>query len=157
MESADLSSDDITGRLSPARSSKLESPGSQREPTPGASLTPRPRAGLRRTPLRAGRSCNAGFKSPVQSLCSGQSPGYSQDSVQKEISELKKKEEALDAEIEELQAEGYSLAEVEEHISLLHQYNELKDAGQMLMGRLAVLRGVTTKDLYGEFGLEMED
>ncbi|XP_075434692.1 DNA repair protein SWI5 homolog [Ascaphus truei] len=74
-----------------------------------------------------------------------------------EVSDLKRKDAALDDEIAQLEAEGYSLEELEAHISLLHQYNELKDAGQMLLGRLAELRGVTTKDLYAEFGMELED
>lgn len=54
-------------------------------------------------------------------------------------------------------AEGYCVDELDEHIALLHEYNDLKDAGQLLMGRLAVLRGVTTKDLYKEFDLDVED
>jgi hypothetical protein len=41
----------------------------------------------------------------------------------------------------------------------LHEYNEIKDVGQALLGMLAQVRGqgATTKDLYGEFGLELDD
>ncbi|XP_068105902.1 DNA repair protein SWI5 homolog [Hyperolius riggenbachi] len=77
--------------------------------------------------------------------------------LEQDVARLKEKEASLDKEIAQLEAEGYSLAELEEHISLLHEYNELKDTGQMLLGRLAILRGVTTKDLYSEFGLDFED
>ncbi|XP_052524907.1 DNA repair protein SWI5 homolog, partial [Tympanuchus pallidicinctus] len=52
---------------------------------------------------------------------------------------------------------GYSVEELEKHISLLHEYNEIKDAGQMLLGKLAVIRGVTTKQLYPEYDLELSD
>lgn len=92
---------------------------------------------------------------------------------------------------------GYSLEELDKHISLLHEYNEIKDAGQMLLGKLgkegkavqdlfsqcvhtqkeaatmeaklvlqipmlflyflAVIRGVTTKQLYPEYDLELSD
>lgn len=52
---------------------------------------------------------------------------------------------------------GYSLEELEKHISLLHEYNDIKDAGQMLLGKLAVIRGVTTKQLYPEYDLELSD
>ena len=45
----------------------------------------------------------------------------------------------------------------EEYIKRLHQYNELKDTVQMLMGRLAVLENCTTKDLYPEFDLSPKD
>ncbi|XP_041429294.1 DNA repair protein SWI5 homolog [Xenopus laevis] len=103
------------------------------------------------------RNCNSGFKSPVQSPCSSQSSRGSEFSLQKEVSELKGKVAALDQEISQLESEGLSVAELEEHITLLHEYNELKDAGQMLLGRLAVLRGVTTKVLYAEFGMNLED
>ncbi|NWS94087.1 SWI5 protein, partial [Mionectes macconnelli] len=74
-----------------------------------------------------------------------------------EIEELKRKDLALDQEIAQLLSEGYSLEELEKHISLLHEYNEIKDAGQMLLGKLAVIRGVTTKQLYPEYDLELSD
>ena len=43
------------------------------------------------------------------------------------------------------------------HIKQLHSYNETKDLGQMLLGRLATLEGVTTKQLYEQYGLEVDD
>ncbi|XP_032304061.1 DNA repair protein SWI5 homolog [Coturnix japonica] len=56
-----------------------------------------------------------------------------------------------------LLSRGYNVEELEKHISLLHEYNEIKDAGQMLLGKLAVIRGVTTKQLYPEYDLELND
>ncbi|PRP74664.1 hypothetical protein PROFUN_13711 [Planoprotostelium fungivorum] len=43
------------------------------------------------------------------------------------------------------------------HLQMLHDYNDAKDAGQMLLGRLAVMEGLTTKDMYQQYGLELED
>lgn len=43
------------------------------------------------------------------------------------------------------------------HIDKLHQYNELKDCAQMVLGRIAVLEGVRTKDLYPRYNLDLED
>ncbi|XP_041429177.1 DNA repair protein SWI5 homolog [Xenopus laevis] len=145
-----------SGEQSPGAGGTLrEEPGADRHISPF--ITPRPRSSLRRTPLGMRRNCNSGFKSPVQSPCSSQSSRGSEFSLQKEVSELKGKVAALDQEISQLESEGVSVAELEEHITLLHEYNELKDAGQMLLGRLAVLRGVTTKELYAEFGMNLED
>ncbi|XP_009077540.1 PREDICTED: DNA repair protein SWI5 homolog, partial [Acanthisitta chloris] len=83
--------------------------------------------------------------------------GASEEALQCEIEELRRKDLALDREIAQLVSEGYSLEELEKHISLLHEYNEIKDAGQMLLGKLAVIRGVTTKQLYPEYDLELSD
>ena len=48
----------------------------------------------------------------------------------------------------------------EEHrryMESLHAYNEAKDVGQALLGKLAQLKGMTTKQLYPEFGLSLEE
>ncbi|KAM3825438.1 DNA repair protein SWI5 homolog [Vipera latastei] len=108
-----------------------------------------------RTPQAARRNCNASFKSPVLPPKSGQPAD--KDVLQHEVKELKHKGLALDQEIAQIKAEGYSLEELENHITLLHEYNEIKDTGQMLLGRLAAIRGVTTKDLYPEFDLDLND
>ncbi|NXF60210.1 SWI5 protein, partial [Ciccaba nigrolineata] len=83
--------------------------------------------------------------------------GANSEALKYEIEELKQKDLALDQEIAQLLSEGYSLEELEKHISLLHEYNDIKDAGQMLLGKLAVIRGVTTKQLYPEYDLELSD
>ncbi|KFQ00051.1 DNA repair protein SWI5, partial [Leptosomus discolor] len=83
--------------------------------------------------------------------------GANKEALRCEIEELKQKDLALDQEIAQLLSEGYSLEELEKHISLLHEYNDIKDAGQMLLGKLAVIRGVTTKQLYPEYDLELSD
>ncbi|XP_063172374.1 DNA repair protein SWI5 homolog [Candoia aspera] len=114
-----------------------------------------PKPLIRRTPQAARRSCNASFKSPVLPPRSHQAAD--KDVLQREIEEMKRKELALDQEIAQIKAEGYSLEELENHITLLHEYNEIKDTGQMLLGRLAAIRGVTTKELYPEFDLDLND
>ena len=42
-------------------------------------------------------------------------------------------------------------------IKILHEYNEIKDVAQQLMGTLNQMRGSLTKELYQEFGLELSD
>ncbi|XP_030317357.1 DNA repair protein SWI5 homolog [Calypte anna] len=122
--------------------------------SPARRLSGLPRIPPRRTPRRCGP---AGFKSPVPSPGSCQLTGTSEEALRYEIEELKQKDLALDKEIAQLLSDGYSLEELEKHISLLHVYNDIKDAGQMLLGKLAVIRGVTTKQLYPEYDLELSD
>ena len=43
------------------------------------------------------------------------------------------------------------------HIHLLHDYNQVKDLGQMLMGKYAEIKGTTTSQMYEEFGLDLQD
>ncbi|XP_043838368.1 DNA repair protein SWI5 homolog, partial [Dromiciops gliroides] len=113
--------------------------------------------GLRRARLGLPKRHSAAFRSPVLTPKSDQADDTSEDSLRLEIQELKQKRDALDQEISQLMAEGYVVSELEDHISLLHEYNDIKDVGQMLMGKLASIRGVTTKELYPEFDLDMND
>ena len=42
---------------------------------------------------------------------------------------------------------------VNNHIRLLHQYNEIRDVAQSLMGIIAEQRGVRVLDIYKDFGI----
>ena len=46
---------------------------------------------------------------------------------------------------------------VKRHIRLLHEYNEIKDIGQGLMGLIADARGVRQVDVQREFGVGGKD
>jgi len=41
------------------------------------------------------------------------------------------------------------------HIDRLHRYNDVKDLAQAIIGRIAVIEGVTTKELYPRFDLDL--
>ena len=45
----------------------------------------------------------------------------------------------------------------QEIINKLHDYNECKDLGQALMGIFAMQKGCTTRDLYEQFGINLDD
>ncbi|KAJ2085068.1 swi5-like zinc finger protein [Coemansia sp. S142-1] len=45
----------------------------------------------------------------------------------------------------------------DEHIDRLHRYNDIKDAGQMLFGKLAELKGKTVKEIYKDYNIDIED
>ncbi|XP_068012220.1 DNA repair protein SWI5 homolog isoform X1 [Melanerpes formicivorus] len=123
----------------------------------GPPRQPPPRALHGRTSGGGRQSGTVGFKFPIPSPRSCQPNGASEEALRCEIEELKQKDLALDQEITQLLSEGYNLEELEQRISLLHEYNDIKDAGQMLLGKLAVIRGVTTKELYPEYDLELSD
>ncbi|AWP15125.1 putative DNA repair protein SWI5 -like [Scophthalmus maximus] len=109
------------------------------------------KAALRRTPFSKFKRVHSNFKSPVQ-VTDGAKVSPAQ-----EVAELERRREQLDTEIAQLEAEGCRVEELEHHIDMLHEYNDIKDIGQSLLGRIAALRGTTTRDLYSHFGLELDD
>lgn len=46
---------------------------------------------------------------------------------------------------------------VKNHIKLLHDYNDIRDVGQGLVGMIADNRGVRIGELYDEFGVGLKD
>ncbi|XP_075885073.1 DNA repair protein SWI5 homolog isoform X2 [Nelusetta ayraudi] len=104
---------------------------------------------LRRTPFSRFRRVQSNFKSPVSESA--------KEGPAEELAELQRRSDQLDAEIAQLEAEGCRETELEHHIDMLHEYNDIKDIGQSLLGRIAALRGTTTRDLYSHFGLELDD
>ncbi|KAG7477308.1 hypothetical protein MATL_G00092970 [Megalops atlanticus] len=115
------------------------------------------RGALRRSPFSRSQKVYSSFKSPVQTLSTPTCPIVVQPSLEKEIEELKRKRKELDFEIAQFESNAMGIHELEQHIDLLHEYNDIKDMGQTLLGRLAVVRGMTTRDLYAHFGLELDD
>jgi len=45
----------------------------------------------------------------------------------------------------------------QEKIKLLHQYNEIKDFCQYLLGKLALMQETTVASLYPRFGLDFDN
>lgn len=41
----------------------------------------------------------------------------------------------------------------EKHLQLLHEYNDLKDATQTVLGALAQVKGLPVKDIYNMYNL----
>ncbi|KAJ5144196.1 uncharacterized protein N7515_002983 [Penicillium bovifimosum] len=88
------------------------------------------------------------------------------DLKDKRISALRASITNLEAKRSELEAELASIttklkddpnATVERHIRLLHDYNEIKDVGQGLMGLIADSKGVRQVDVEKEFGVGDQD
>ncbi|KAI9924402.1 hypothetical protein ASPWEDRAFT_179095 [Aspergillus wentii DTO 134E9] len=103
--------------------------------------------------------------------------GYGQQSptplAPDQIMQREKKQNALRASIADLQSQveqiETQIAEtktrlqndpsttVKRHIRLLHEYNEIKDVGQGLMGLIADARGVRQIDVQREYGIGDKD
>ncbi|KZO98802.1 Swi5-domain-containing protein [Calocera viscosa TUFC12733] len=69
-----------------------------------------------------------------------------EDALRKEIAGLEKELDGKDPN-----------AALKEHIRILHEYNELKDATQMMLGRLASMRDTTIRQVHDEYGLTSDD
>ncbi|KAM9841305.1 DNA repair protein SWI5 homolog [Aulostomus maculatus] len=105
----------------------------------------------RRTSFPKFKKVHSNFKSPSQVT------EIAKGSPEEEVAELESRREQLDAEIAQLESEGCKVEELDCHIDKLHEYNDIKDIGQSLLGRIASVRGTTTRDLYSHFGLELDD
>ena len=92
---------------------------------------------------------------PIRGVPTTQATGPSVEPPD-ELERVKLELREVEAEIMEL-SRDFSEVELQRHIDKLHEYNEMKDVGQMLIGRLAELQGTTTTALYGRFGLGVED
>lgn len=80
-------------------------------------------------------------------------------SIQARISSLEAEIASKRAKLEEVtKGLKYPAAEtVKKHIKLLHDYNDIRDVGQGLVGMIADNRGVTIGTLYDEFGVGLQD
>ncbi|KAG2412705.1 hypothetical protein HFD88_010262 [Aspergillus terreus] len=75
------------------------------------------------------------------------------------IAELESQAEQLESQIASVksQLKDDPAVTVQRHIRLLHDYNEIKDIGQGLMGLIADARGMRQIDVQKEFGVGDRD
>lgn len=69
--------------------------------------------------------------------------------------ELKEREESLDSEIEELISKGVNI-NLEPQMKALHDYNEMKDLTQMVLGYLANAEHTTVAELHSRYNLPLD-
>ncbi|CAG8457225.1 16712_t:CDS:2 [Acaulospora morrowiae] len=81
---------------------------------------------------------------------------------------LTNKIHSLQAQLDKLRQEEASLKDqlkgdvdikktLDDHYNRLHEYNGIKDIGQMLFGKCAEIEGTTTKEMYRRFGVGFDD
>ncbi|MCJ1275647.1 hypothetical protein MMC21_003450 [Puttea exsequens] len=73
--------------------------------------------------------------------------------LEKQIAETEEKRHVVDEKLKNKDAQ----ATVKAHIKLLHDYNEVRDVGQGLMGIIAETRGVRVMDVYKDFDVAEGD
>ena len=78
------------------------------------------------------------------------------EEVARDITQLRQQLENVENEIAEL-SKDYCEDELQQYIDHLHQYNEMKDVGQLLLGKLAEVQGTTVSELYKQFDLNLDD
>ncbi|KAF9105137.1 swi5-like zinc finger protein [Mortierella sp. GBA35] len=76
------------------------------------------------------------------------------EELKKTIADLQRQEQEI---IRQLRGVGTPSEMINRHIQQLHEYNETKDVGQVILGKCAELEGTTIKKQYEKFGLEMDD
>lgn len=63
-------------------------------------------------------------------------------------------DKSLDLELEKLKKK---VEERDEIMKALHRYNDIKDATQEVLGRLAILEGVTVAEMHRKYNLQETD
>ena len=116
-----------------------------RMPFKSPARIPSPVTPMSRTPLSSRRLCRISEEgtSSVEELTSDV------EKLHKELARVEKEMAGL--------SDCYSEGELQQHIDKLHEYNEVKDMGQLLLGKLAEVEGTTTATLYEQFGLGLND
>lgn len=105
----------------------------------------------------ARRTSLQGFSAPFRSPSRNIGQDQAQGSLDEQLAALKKQELELDNEITSLEEQGLKTEELQVHIENLHRYNEIKDAAQLVMGRLAELEGVTVKEMHEKYEISSSE
>ncbi|CZR54772.1 uncharacterized protein PAC_04656 [Phialocephala subalpina] len=136
-----------------AQSSSAMMPFSPSKPEPSTSITPSEVAdkGATSTATECQGSQKDGVMSELKAL--------KMASIQARITSLQAEIATKRAKRDELQQGLIQPAAetVKRHIKLLHDYNDIKDIGQGLVGMIADQRGLRVGELYEEFGVDLKD
>lgn len=63
----------------------------------------------------------------------------------------------INQEIAQLYDQGHKENDLPKYINVIHEYNEIRDITQRVLGELAVNLRVTTTSLYRQFGLDIDN
>lgn len=98
------------------------------------------------------RQFTSPFQSPRNILFQPRS-----ETPEKELANLIQQEVDLDNDIAALKKSGFKVEELQVHIDNLHRYNEVKDAAQIVLGRLAEIEQVTLKEMHKKYDVPVSE
>ncbi|KAG8194144.1 hypothetical protein JTE90_000982 [Oedothorax gibbosus] len=79
------------------------------------------------------------------------------EELKQQAVELWQKNEEMKNEIEILKNQGFEEEQLKWYIDKLHEYNDIKDIAQNIMGRIAVSERTTIRKIHEEFGMTDSD
>jgi hypothetical protein len=99
------------------------------------------------------------FKSPLLSRNGAQVLANRQPTADTagSIRDIENQINEMNKEIESFEGEGVVLDELDSIIDKLHIYNEIKDIAQIVMGKIAELKGVTIKKVHQDYDADFND
>lgn len=109
-----------------------------------------------RTPRRVGLPTQKRITQEARAVYRSPSATRSQDDVSRSIAKLQAEVEQVKQQLSPLLA-VYTEDDVQRYIDALHEYNEIKDAAQTLLGKYAELQQITVAQAHEKFGLGVED
>ncbi|TYJ56865.1 hypothetical protein B9479_002476 [Cryptococcus floricola] len=135
-------------------------PPSSPSPSPSVNPNPHPKP-LKSSPFKTPSSTRtrAGISSSPSSTAGGRA-GVTPKSMRVNSIFVEEKVGELRKEVEELRkvlGDKDPNKIVQQHIHLLHTYNEIKDGTQSLIGRYALMTNRTIKDVHQELDLPLTD
>ena len=77
--------------------------------------------------------------------------------ISKQFENAPSEEQALRQEIFKLELEGFNDKKIKEYMDLLHQYNEIKDTCQIVLGKIAEMEAITLSAVHKKFNLPLKD
>lgn len=92
------------------------------------------------------------FQSPRNKLFQQQT-----ETPEEQLANLIKEEIELDKDINALKEKGFKTEELKGHIDRLHRYNDVKDAAQLVLGRLAEIERVTLKEMHKKYNVPSDE
>lgn len=96
---------------------------------------------------------SSSFKSPLMN----RKAKNVNENIENVVNSLEDKLKVVEEEITILEKENHSINELDVIIKKLHDYNEMKDIAQELMGKIAFIKGATIREIHKDFNADIDE